>query len=344
MRLELRPHYDVCKRLSPEEKAEVSSLMQLDPDNLSVGARLQGIIIIYLIIFPAKYGHPYVGSQIRNIKSRCRKRDNSLSALRNFILAFAERGRIQLDLNSEGGIGVLALSTNEMIGVFRKFPEVIQLDGTKHGLILYHLVITDSHLRGQTVFYAFVSEESGDTLKRVIQIFVTFMGATSRVETVVLNKDIKEHNAIRQYLPHVRILLCQWHVTRAVEPQIRKYVSSDKVDYMKTLFRQCIYAESEAAFVAIVDQLIEGNDGFSHYFMKCWYPRRHEWASYFRYHLFIYLTFRLDAVNFDNNTNNRIESANRRLKMWLCARTPLVKALDILMKIKKSAYNERSHQ
>lgn len=60
--------------------------------------------------------------------------------------------------------------------------------------------------------------------------------------------------------------------------------------------------------------------------------------------LFIYLPFRYDAVTFDNNTNNRIESANKRIKMCLSARTHLIKALQQLLFIDRHIYVERMHR
>ena len=167
--------------------------------------------------------------------------DCTLKGFKAFRKSFDEKGLMHLDLNMDGSLRVLAFATKEMLRLYNELPEILQMDGTynitSHGLILFHMLITDSHLRGQTIFYAFVSEESGETIKRVVQIFVRFMSETSRTSTIVLDKDIREHNAIKEYLPNARILICQWHVMRAIKPQINKYVNKEDQESLTQSFK-----------------------------------------------------------------------------------------------------------
>ena len=136
------------------------------------------------------------------------------------------------------------------------------------------------------------------------------------------------------HLLHYRLLLCHWHVYRAVRPQIRKYVAKEEFQEVSKLFLRCMKANTEVALAQTMARLRAVNSSFTEYFDKNWYPCLQKWAS----------CFRRDTVLFKNDTNNRIESANRRLKLYLNAQTPLVKALTELLHMEEHAYNERCHR
>jgi len=50
----------------------------------------------------------------------------------------------------------------------------------------------------------------------LLQVFTAFVGDVSRDKMLMVDKDYKEINAASEVLPHVSILLCHFHVVKAM--------------------------------------------------------------------------------------------------------------------------------
>ncbi|ELT89899.1 hypothetical protein CAPTEDRAFT_200595 [Capitella teleta] len=102
--------------------------------------------------------------------------------------------------------------------------------------------------------------------------------------TVMLDKDESEIAAIKQQMPRATILLCTFHVIKNFKTKINELVIP-------------------------ADQKTELSSGQStppiyEYFFNNWLEDKGMWAHHKRRHL----------LTLSNNTNNRIESENAKLK------------------------------
>ena len=54
----------------------------------------------------------------------------------------------------------------------------------------------------------------------LLQMFAICVGDASQTKTLMVDKDYKEINAASEVLPHVSILLCHFHVVKAMRSRI----------------------------------------------------------------------------------------------------------------------------
>lgn len=69
---------------------------------------------------------------------------------------------------------------------------------------------------GQPVAFAVLWREDEESIKE----FLNFIGGNndiSRTKVAAVDKDLSEINAIKQEWPHVSVILCYFHVIRAID-------------------------------------------------------------------------------------------------------------------------------
>ena len=134
------------------------------------------------------------------------------------------KGKIEVLIDDEGIIQMIAFAMKEMIALYRQFPELLFIDGTykvnKYNYPLYMILAQDNLGRGWAVFYAFVHSETGDMMKAVLSSFQNMMEDLSKTCTVMLDKDQNEIAAIRGTLPVAIILLCRFHVIKYFKKKV----------------------------------------------------------------------------------------------------------------------------
>jgi hypothetical protein len=69
---------------------------------------------------------------------------------------------------------------------------------------------------GQPVAFAVLCLEDEGSTKRFLN-FIAGNNDISRTKVAVVDKDMSEINAIRQEWPHVSVILCYFHVIRAID-------------------------------------------------------------------------------------------------------------------------------
>ena len=79
---------------------------------------------------------------------------------------------------------------------FRKFPEILMIDGTycvnKIGMPLYALMIEDGYGHGQVVHYAANSSEDNNHIESIMQSFKECNPTWSMVSVIIIDKDFTE--------------------------------------------------------------------------------------------------------------------------------------------------------
>ena len=107
-----------------------------------------------------------------------------------------------------------------MVNMFKKFPEIVFVDGiynvNKLGMPLYCLMVEDGFGHGYNCFYAATAQEDGAHLQQILQSFKEENDAWKKVRVIIIDKDFTEYKVLKEEFPKVVILYCQWHVVKAL--------------------------------------------------------------------------------------------------------------------------------
>ena len=246
--------------------------------------------------------------------------------------------RISIVTNEDGELQLLLLVTSDMKELYRKFPEVIFIDGTystnKLRFPLYTILVEDGNGNGRVVGYCFVSDERQETLELMLKE-ISRVHDFSRVETVILDKDKSEINAVKKVIPNANIELCKFHVMQAMMRKIRKLPMRHSIrTKLLAVSKKLVYARTERRFDSIKAVIQQVSAPLDEYLEKSWIPCKEQWAGY--------LTRR--HVNLFNSTNNRLESHHQKIKQVLSRYSPLHEAVRNLLLLHKTKLLSVEHE
>ena len=122
------------------------------------------------------------------------------------------------------------------------------------------------------------------------------------------DKDMAEREAIRQELPQASLLLCLFHVLRAMSREVttaKMALSEAQRTTALSCLQQTAYASSSEEYDRQFECLQASMPAsVVRYFDANWHPCRREWV----------LCWQRKNVTFGERMNNRLESVNQRLK------------------------------
>ncbi len=123
-----------------------------------------------------------------------------------------------------------------------------------HGYKLIHIVCIDQFLNTASVCYGLLSDVKEETMSILVcQYFAKLMGdSIYQTEVALLDQEGAEHKNIKKFLPRARILLCQFHVLKAVGPN----TNSEDPQAAASLLRECMEAQTECDFILYSSQLM----------------------------------------------------------------------------------------
>ena len=173
---------------------------------------------------------------------------------------------------------------------------------------LYILAAQDGNSFTRPVAVCFVTQDTKALVSRFLQLFQEVMEPQDiqRIRTVFIDKDKRELGALKDELPHVRVLLCWFHVIRAIKKDIAAL--EEETPLKKKVFeafRQLLYAATKEEFTRrLYDLTTVSPRSFFEYYSANWDCDRELWAHYER----------KDVLRLGNNTTNRVEAVNRAVK------------------------------
>ncbi|XP_012945352.2 uncharacterized protein LOC101862002 [Aplysia californica] len=279
----------------------------------------------------SKFNKAYTLTEIRRMKHKLKsgRARGDVDDLLDNLEGLQSHGQVKVQISDNGNgrlVDIVAFSTSHMVSLFHKYPDVIYMDGTyktnKCGYPLYQVMVEDGCGRGRAVFYAFVRQENADILAKMMQIFVEFMGeSVNRTMYAMTDKDPNEINAIKQYMPNASTMLCAFHVHKAMKAKLQKLQCAKEVkDRLQQLAHVLVTTNDIATFNRNVTEIMSLSHVFYDYIANHWLNCVESWAYHARLHNRLYL----------NDTNNKCEGENRRLKEILNSNTSMSEAVKKL--------------
>ncbi|KAG0430941.1 hypothetical protein HPB47_022240 [Ixodes persulcatus] len=172
---------------------------------------------------------------------------------------------------------------------------------------------------------------------RLLELFVQENTATANTRVVVVDKDFTEITAVRTTFPSApAVQLCQFHVFKAFRAAVGHLAkSSDERERLSSCFGEMLHAPTPDKFKEAKAEFERfASADVSSYFAKNWGSIPEMWARHLCDREF----------TGGNNTTNRVESHNARIKHVLASSSKLHEALRGLMKLSSSMLHEVRHK
>lgn len=168
---EVISHYPFKRRLAGNELKEVEHLVSLAP-------KLK-LVRQYIL---KQFGKQVILKDIQNVRTKVKMQAKGGCDEAQATIDKLEE-EMQRDQGSKGGVIVnesgelciIYFAPSHLINLYKKFPEVLMIDGTynvnKSRMPLYSFMIEDGYGHGRTVFYAATTDESAQHLRAIVQAF-----------------------------------------------------------------------------------------------------------------------------------------------------------------------------
>ncbi|ETK81203.1 hypothetical protein L915_13284, partial [Phytophthora nicotianae] len=237
--------------------------------------------------------------------------------------------------SARGNTGVISITTGHMRAMVESFPEVLQMDCThktnKYNYQLLSMVAMDQYGCGQPVQYSLLETNADWHMAKCLDHFKRANDSWRLVRIVIVDKDMREVEVIRQKLPEARVLLCHFHVIKWLHETIRK--SSKYGPYEAAVLNQLrhtitnmtyarsdeVYEEHRAEFKSL--SMRGGRQELWDYFEKNWDNCKDTWV----------MAYRMELPHFNNHTNNRVESLFSKVKQHLKGHLTMNASLEALL-------------
>ncbi|CAL8072659.1 unnamed protein product [Calicophoron daubneyi] len=303
------------RRLSVNERADVVRMIKY-------GTPMSGI----MQMVENEYGKYMTQKDVHNIRARYADTAVPAANWEQFAEVVSHGGRFRCTNSADGRIECVSFSLDEQVRLFTKYPEVICLDATynvnRSRYCLLQFVITDGLGHGRAVMYSLMRSESAQMYGLAMDNLRSIMGCVNRIKTFVVDMHYAQMQALRSAFRSAKILLCHFHMTRAIRRKTKNRI-------IWGLVGRIMRTTSRVVFSHLCNRLRQKFPGFFIYFQRIWLSHVDKWA----------MCQTSGVISLGNLTNNRVESAHRWLKrdlfvgdtvfqcckrIWLSARQTLV--------------------
>ena len=146
-----------------------------------------------------------------------------------------------------------------------------------------------------------------ETMSSLLEIFKHHNPAWEKTKTVLSDKDFMERAVYRKHFPNAHLQLCLFHVLRAMRREIhveKMHIRLEQKNLCLELIQKLAYSSSEEMYSQNLEQLKQtGIQPVIDYICHSWDPIKDQWVIGLK-----------QSCHYNNNTNNRLESINQKLK------------------------------
>lgn len=206
------------------------------------------------------------------------------------------------------------------------WPEIVFVNGTYSlvnlDLTLMVLLVEDGNGRSEVVGSALIDTEDAETLQWFVDCFQKDnLKAASKIKCFMTDKDMIERSVFEKTFPAVEMYLCLFHTLKT----FRRVVTSRDMDLKEVekndillMLLKVVYSDDEVDYMKKYQEFKNSRPiKIVDYYNKNWHLNRHQWLK----HAMI-------NGNFNNATNNRLESVNAKIKAIVHRRNPLSIFID----------------
>ncbi|XP_057336089.1 MATH and LRR domain-containing protein PFE0570w-like [Microplitis mediator] len=223
------------------------------------------------------------------------------------------------------------------------YPEYVGIDATFKLLNIrapvYLMIVEDPNGCTEIVGVSILINENKVSLEWMMDSFKKCHPSWEKIKCVMTDKDLTERDAIRSSLlpVEVNLIMCAFHTLRTFNREItteKRRITPTERDEAKRILQQMVYAETEDRYNELYDELRRLPKSILDYFNENWHDCRNEWS----------LSSDYMQHNFGNDTNNRLESINAKIKKDLDRFMSLEEFIKQFLTFLECSQRERDHK
>lgn len=252
-----------------------------------------------------------------------------------------EGATIKVIQNEQQEVECIFFQDTRMKEMFNTYPELVMMDGTyklnDRRMPLIVMLIVDGNGQSQIAGLCIVKSESDRIFRHMFDEFKAENPKHTEIAVIMSDKGSANVSAFKASFPNAQHQLCVFHVlqifSREVTTQKRNLTPQKKDDALKIL-RQMVYAKTQEDYDEYYQRLRSMNcPQLQAYFDDNWHSIQEQWVGF---HV-------NQHVNYENRTNNRLESLNQNIKSVVAKHSPLATFFDDLITCIASFNIERDY-
>lgn len=252
-----------------------------------------------------------------------------------------ENATVKVMHNDDMEIDCIFFQDQRMKLFFDQYPELLMCDGTyklnDRRMPLIVMLVVDGNGESQIAGLCVAKSENARTLRNLFHEFKDENPNHTKIEVIMSDKSFASRNAFQNEFPHAKHQLCVFHVLQIFNREItthkRKCTQGQREQALKIL-KKMVYARSVTEYDQLYRNLRRINcPRVIEYFDSNWHNIKEQWVGY-EVNKF---------ANFENRTNNRLESLNQKIKAVVSKYARLATFFDDLITCIASYNIERDH-
>lgn len=223
----------------------------------------------------------------------------------------------------------------------KSYPEFVGIDATFKLLdvraAVSIMVVEDSEGSTEIVGVCILMAEDKPSMQWYMNAFKKVHTSTDRIKCVMADKDLLERDVVRDCFPSANVLICVFHSLRTFNREItcdKLAITPGQRDSAKEIFQKMVYADSEAEYNRLYEEIKMMPRSLVKYFDDNWHSIKNEWT----------LSENYMQSNFLNVTNNRIESLNQKIKSVVKRYSTLENFVEHIFVLIVTLNSERDHK
>ncbi|XP_074661111.1 zinc finger SWIM domain-containing protein 3-like [Tubulanus polymorphus] len=288
-----------CRKLDEKETIEVNNILKTRPNKKILQDHIRSIS-----------GKKLTLRDIQNLQKRLKGTPGDLEEILNSLISERD-ATVEVVSDDTDMLRAIYYQDNIMKKKFNKYPELLIADATYKlnnlRMPVFLQIVVDGNGESEIVsVFLIVSEDQG-TLEMLLEIFKKHNPAWTRTKTVLTDKDMTERAVFKNLMPDVRLQLCLFHVLKSMRREIhceKMGIRIGEKNACLEIIQKIAYSKNEEEYTSNVDKLNNTRiQPVIDYYRHSWHDIRSEWVLGLK-----------QSCHYGNNTSNRIESINQKLK------------------------------
>lgn len=203
---------------------------------------------------------------------------------------------------------------------------------------MYVLLVEDGNGQSELASVFLLLEETELSISAMVNAFKKHNSKWESVRVIMADKDMTEREVFAAAFPNADLLICLYHTFRSFRREIvtdKLGITSGERNMCLDILQRMAYSKTEEEYEGVLSHFNECAPlSVKEYFKDNWDPIHKQWV----------MGMKFSSGNFLNNTNNRLECINQKLKSVIPRYSSLEEFIEKFFLILRVLRSEREHK
>ncbi|XP_055955235.1 zinc finger SWIM domain-containing protein 1 isoform X2 [Patella vulgata] len=317
-------HLPKRRKFSGEEMTEISNVLQVQPNKKILQDHIRKTTRIC--------------TTLRDLSNLTAKLDPKYSDLSDLLSNLESNKTLEVLADEDGTLRAIYYQDEVMKKKYDLFPELIIADATYKlndmRMPVFLQMVVDGNGESEIVSVFVLVTEDGDTMNYLLDLFKGNNPAWERTQTILTDNDFTERGIYSEKFPAAKLQLCLFHVLRSMKREInceKMGIRVEEKNLCIELIQKLAYSTNEEEYEINRQAIVQTNiQPVIDYINNSWHDIRDQWVIGLK-----------NSCHYSNNTSNRVESINQKIKQVITKFSNLKKFFDDLELVIRCLRQER---